>query len=120
VERNTGLEANRLFELSERRDGEAVVLAMAGELDLGTVGDVERRLAELRDAQQPTVLDLDALTFMDSTGIRLLLSAREDAQRTGWSFHVTRGSEPVQRLLTLAQVAERLPYADFTPADGSP
>jgi anti-sigma B factor antagonist len=107
-----------IFEMGERRDGETVVLVLTGELDLDTVGDVEQRLAELRTAGRTVRLDLDGLTFMDSTGIRLLLSAAEDATREGWTFHVTRGSQQVQRVLSAAQVIERLPYSDG--ADGSP
>ncbi len=99
-----------IFEMSEHSDGAAVVVALAGELDLGNVGSVQQRLAELRDAQSPVVLDLDALTFMDSTGIRLLLGLCEDATRTGWSFRITRGSARVQAVLAAARVSERLPY----------
>ena len=49
---------------------------------------------------------------MDSTGIRLVLTACEDAERRDWSFRVTRGSERVQRVLEAAQVIDRLPYDD--------
>jgi len=107
-----GFPAGDLFEMAERHDGGAIVLALSGELDFGTVRQVQTRLAELRDASEPTVLDLDALTFMDSTGIRLVLTACEDARRRNWSFRITRGSERVQRVLEAAQVIDRLPYAD--------
>jgi anti-anti-sigma factor len=100
------------FKLIERRDGETVVLTLLGELDIGTVEQVQQRLDALRDAQQTALLELDELTFMDSTGIRLLLGAREDALRASWSFHVTRGSAPVQRVLAAAQVIDHLPYVD--------
>jgi len=106
------LRPDEIFEMTERRDGETAVVVLRGELDLATVGAVERRLAELRTEGQATVLDLDGLTFMDSTGIRLLLAANEEAVRDGWSFAVTRGSERVQQVLRAAQVIERLPYAD--------
>lgn len=107
-----GFQAGELFEMAERHDGAATVLALNGELDFGTVRPVQARLAELRDAGEPTVLDLDELTFMDSTGIRLVLTACEDAERTGWEFHVTRGSERVRRVFEAAQVIDRLPYDD--------
>jgi anti-anti-sigma factor len=100
------------FRLIERRDGETVVLTLLGELDIGTVEEVQQRLEDLRDARQSVLLELDELAFMDSTGIRLLLSAREDAERVSWSFHITRGSEAVQRVLTAAQVIDHLPYVD--------
>jgi anti-anti-sigma factor len=101
-----------LFDMSERREGDTVVVALAGELDFGTVSGVQQRLGELRDAGQPVLLDLDGLTFMDSTGIRLVLTACEDAGARDWSFHVTRGSERVRRVLEAAQVIDRLPYRD--------
>ena len=107
-----GFETGELFEMVERRDGDATIVALSGELDFGTVGQVQARLAELRDEGVATVLDLDELTFMDSTGIRLVLTACEDAQRANWSFCVTRGSERVQRVLEAARVIDRLPYDD--------
>jgi anti-sigma B factor antagonist len=100
------------FGMAERHSGANTVLALRGELDFGTVGQVQARLAELRDQGTATLLDLDGLTFMDSTGIRLVLTACEDAQGNGWSFRVTRGSERVQRVLEAAQVIDRLPYDD--------
>jgi anti-anti-sigma factor len=103
--------AEEIFEINEHRDGTTVVLELSGELDLDTVSPVRERLAALRDEGQPVRLDLDRLTFMDSTGIRMLLIACEDAERGDWSFEVTRGSEPVQRVLVAARVSERLPYA---------
>jgi anti-sigma B factor antagonist len=108
----TGFRPDDIFQMSEQREGETVLVALKGELDLATVGAVERRLAELRDEGRATVLDLDGLTFMDSTGIRLLLAACEDATRDSWSFAVTRGSERVRQVLRAAQVIDRLPYAD--------
>lgn len=107
-----GFQTGELFEMAERRDGGATIVALRGELDFGTVAQVQARLAELRDEREPTLLDLDGLSFMDSTGIRLVLGACEDADRTGWEFRVTRGSERVQRVLEAAQVVDRLPYDD--------
>jgi len=109
-----GFDAADLFQMTERRDDGATVIALSGELDFGTVAQVQQRLAELRDAGTPVVLDLDGLTFMDSTGIRLVLTACEDARDRDWRFNVTRGSERVRRVLEAAQVIDRLPYHDPT------
>ncbi|HMJ03568.1 MAG TPA: STAS domain-containing protein [Conexibacter sp.] len=109
-----GFQPSDLFEMTERREADTVVVALSGELDYGTAGAVQQRLAELCDAGQPVLLDLDELTFMDSTGIRLVLTACEDANSRDWSFHVTRGSERVRRVLEAAQVIDRLPYGDGT------
>jgi anti-sigma B factor antagonist len=108
----TGFKPEDIFGMTERQEGGKTIVSLAGELDLGNVGIVERRLSELRELRRSVVLDLDRLTFMDSTGIRLLLTACEHAERDSWPFAVTRGSERVQRVLTAARVADRLPYAD--------
>jgi anti-sigma B factor antagonist len=108
-----GFQGDQLFEMAERHERNSTVLALKGELDFGTVGPVQTRLAELHDQRSATLLDLDELTFMDSTGIRLVLTACEQAQQDGWSFRVTRGSERVQRVLEAAQVIGRLPYDDL-------
>jgi anti-sigma B factor antagonist len=103
------------FRMTERREGETVILTLIGELDLASVGGVQQRLGELRDAGSPVILDLDQLTFMDSTGIRMLVSACQDADEHGWTFKVTRGSGRVRHLLSVVQIADRLPYADGAP-----
>jgi len=108
----TEFQPDDIFEMTEREDGGTVVVALKGELDLATVEQVQQRLAQLRDERRAVLLDLDRLTFMDSTGIRLLLSACEDAESRAWTFRVTRGSERVQQVLSAAGVSERLPYAD--------
>jgi anti-anti-sigma factor len=103
------------FRMDERRDGERSVLALAGELDLATIDDVRARLDALQAERRAVVLDLDGLTFMDSTGIRLVLQAAQDAERTGWDFSITRGSAPVQRVFEAAGLEDRLPFAHARP-----
>jgi anti-sigma B factor antagonist len=49
-------------------------LTLRGELDLGTAPRLEQALAE---ASGDVLLDLRGLTFMDSTGVRVLLEAAE-------------------------------------------
>ena len=97
------------FRIDERRRGETVVLALHGELDLVSVEQVTARLDELRAAGEPVLLDLDSLDFMDSSGLRMVLSAAEASDATGWPFSLTQGPEQVQRLFESTCVTERLP-----------
>ena len=63
------------FDLTVTQDANgARRLALRGELDLGTAGRLEQALSESDGA---VVLDLRELTFMDSTGVRVLLEAAE-------------------------------------------
>ena len=101
--------------MDERRDDDRSVLSLYGELDLATIGDVRAKLDALQAERRAVVLDLDGLTFMDSTGIRLILQAAQDAERTGWDFSITRGSRAVQRVFEAAGLEERLPFAKAHP-----
>jgi anti-anti-sigma factor len=71
------------FELRTWPDRERVVLALHGELDVASVSPVRVALDELLAAGwRSVVLDLRELTFIDSTGVSLLLEA-ERAARCG-------------------------------------
>jgi anti-anti-sigma factor len=51
--------------------------------------------------------------FIDSTGLRVLLRALELATNTGTRLGIVRDlSPPVQRILTVSGVADRLPFID--------
>jgi anti-sigma B factor antagonist len=97
------------FSIEERRHDGTVVLTLRGELDLASADRVEARLAELRAAGQPALLDIDELDFMDSSGLRLVLNAAEKSDASGWPFSVTHGPEQVRRLFASTCVTERLP-----------
>ena len=100
------------FRLEERRNGDCTVLAVHGELDIATVDGVRARLDALQAERRPVVLDVDGLDFMDSTGIRLVLQAVQDAERSDWEFTVTRGSRAVRRVFEAAAIQDRLPYPE--------
>ncbi len=92
-----------------RQDADRVVLRLQGELDLATVSLLEEQIGRAQaDVAGMVVLDLEELAFMDSTGLRAVLSACSLTQERGQEFAVTRGSEQVQRLLSLTHVAEHL------------
>jgi anti-sigma B factor antagonist len=83
-----------------------VVLRLAGELDVAVTDDAYKRLLSLpltRGAQ--LVLDLRDVTFLDSTGVRLILRARDHAARHGAGFVLVRGPEPVMRVLNVTGLA---------------
>jgi anti-sigma B factor antagonist len=87
-----------------------------GELDLATVPSVEEQLAELWSAGfTRLVLDLRDVCFLDSTGIRMLLSWQKRSSADGVLFSVIPGPPVVQRVLELTGAAELLAYASAAP-----
>lgn len=99
--------------LHSARDGAVHTIRLEGELDIANADDVERELlkAEATDALS-IVLDLSTLRFIDSTGVRLLLSASARSRRDANRLVLLRGPEAVQRVFELTGVVDRLPFAD--------
>lgn len=63
------------------------ILEVAGELDLNTCRELDRRTERaLRGPVRSLTVDLRDLTFMDSTGVRLLIELNARARREGWSL----------------------------------
>ena len=82
-----------------------------GEADLATVGQIDDRLRELRQAGfRRFVLDLRQLTFFDSSALRLVLSWNATARRDAISFTVIQGPPAVHRVLELAGVLDALTF----------
>ena len=93
----------------EVREHGRVRMRLRGELDLAGAPELSERLRTLRERRQTVLLDLDELDFIDMSGLRVLLTAAEDASRDGWTFTATRGSPAIRRLLTLVHVAGQPP-----------
>ena len=103
-----------LLTLTTSQEQEAVRVALAGELDLSsalTFDDELRRIEE--DAEAPTlVLDLGELKFMDSTGLRLIVSAHQRAVRAGRRLAIVHASNAVRRIFRLTGMLDRLNVVD--------
>jgi anti-anti-sigma factor len=97
---------------SEDRNG-LVHVALAGELDLSTVNKVQDELRRVEaDSPATVVMDLSKLTFLDSTGLRCIVTADERARQEGRRMVVVRGPDPVQRVFAITRLEERLEMVD--------
>ena len=102
-------------ELSMRsqRDGHVHTISLAGELDLANAHDVEAELIRVETTDASTILlDLAGLTFMDSTAIRLLITADARSRSNGHRLTLRRAPDGVHRVLQICGVADRLPFTD--------
>jgi anti-sigma B factor antagonist len=101
------------LELNTERRGDQLILSLGGELDLVNAQRFEDELALLEaDSLATLVLDLRALTFIDSTGLRSVIAAHERARSGGRRLVVVRGAQAVDRLLSLTQLDQRLEMVD--------
>ena len=97
---------------TEDRNG-LVHVALVGELDLSSVTKVQEELRRVEASAPPTlVVDLSKLTFLDSTGLRCIVTADERARSEGRRIVVVRGPDPVQRVFSITRLDDRLEMVD--------
>lgn len=87
-----------------------MVATLVGELDLPAADsafDAIDRAA--RDAGE-LILDLSGLTFIDSSGLRLVVRLAAGAREEAFRLSIVRGSDQVQRVFQIVGLLEALPW----------
>jgi len=97
------------IEIRPGEDG-VVRVALSGELDLAAAPEVERKLREHERDGAVLLLDLRGVKFMDSTGLRVILSADSRARRDDRKLVLVRGPEAVHRVFRLTLLDQRLEF----------
>jgi anti-sigma B factor antagonist len=101
------------FRCESSTAGDATWVQPIGELDLDTAPLLDQELATARAAgADRIILDMRALTFMDSTGLRLVIRWDTDAREQGFTFAMVPGPEVVQRVFRLTGMADVIPVAE--------
>jgi anti-sigma B factor antagonist len=99
--------------IQSRREGDVLLVSLAGELDLASAPDLERELqAGENTGPSRVVIDLGGLGFMDSTGLQALLRARERANEAGYALALRRGPHQVQRVFELTKTVDAFTFED--------
>ena len=87
----------------------ALCVAVTDELDYEQAYRFDREVQRLEtDALETLVVDLRAVTFVDSAGLARIIAARRRAQRAGRRFAVVRGCKALDRVLALTALDDQL------------
>jgi anti-sigma B factor antagonist len=94
-------------------EGEAIV-EVAGEIDIAAHGRLRDVIDEARAGGRRLVIDLSETTFMDSTGLRVLLEAWRDQTADGSEMVLRDPSPAVRTLFEVTRVSDALPIEPTT------
>jgi anti-anti-sigma factor len=102
--------------------GDVAVIALEGELDIAGAELLEHEMERVIGDHDPgaLVLDLSRLEFMDSTGLRLVVLASDDARRAQRSFALVRGRPEVHRVFEITRMNEWLRFVESAEEAASP
>src|SRR5689334_2066481 len=92
-------------------------VALYGEIDLATVGQVDQCVNEaLGDPRtEQLVLDLAACTYMDSSGLHALLRTNRRCEESGRRLTIRGASGIVRRVIELSELDGELPLEPPAP-----
>jgi anti-anti-sigma factor len=101
-------ECLRVEVVEEPERGRAIVIG--GEIDPGTAPQLRTVVEQAIGTGGDVVLDLTDVTFFDSAGVSLIVSALQDLRSSGRQLVVRRPSAIVRRVLEVAQLTSELGF----------
>jgi anti-anti-sigma factor len=119
TDHHAGRAGARPFSCASVRSDRVVRIAVAGELDIATVPELELALRAAEGVAALVVVDLRRLELTDSSGVRLLLAADRHIRESGGRLVVIRGPFEVEWLFGLLGVDRELELVDQAQATAS-
>jgi anti-anti-sigma factor len=104
------------IEIDRRPRGDTVALLVRGRLDAESADALRQSIdEELRSGFHEITLDLDAVAFLSSAGIRVLFDTHRAAKAAGGSCFIGSASDPVRKVLELTRLAGILMRREHQP-----
>jgi anti-sigma B factor antagonist len=92
-------------------DGDAVIVRLAGEFDLAAADPAREALSRATSVpRQRLIVDLSELTFIDSSGVHVLLDTYRRCRDAEATLTIRPGPPNVQRIFEVTNLVEYLPF----------
>ena len=99
------------LDITVRDEQGCVIVAVAGEIDITTVTQLRERLYELANNGGTLIVDLNRVTFIDSTGLGALVGTARRVEEHGGSLFAVCSQPQPRKLLWTTGVDKRIPLA---------
>lgn len=99
------------FRVEIDRNAHTIFVGPVGELDLATADQLDRALRHVVDGGcGDLVLDLRGLSFIDSSGLHLVIKWEAFTQERAIKFAIVQGGPNVHRVFEIMDLLDRLPF----------
>ena len=93
------------MEITVRRESRLVIVDLIGEIDVNAVARIRDTLGDLAKAASPQiVINLAGATYIDSSGLGILMAARREALKGGGRLALCGMSKDVRMVLELTRL----------------
>ena len=93
--------------IEQKKDGKALVLALAGRLDTVTAPELEAVLKDALAGVEELTFDFEKLDYISSAGLRVLLATQKTMNRQG-SMKVIHANEMILEIFEVTGFADIL------------
>ena len=103
------------MEITTRDYRRVSVIRVVGRIDANTVTQFEDKLKEFVETDHlHLVVEADATTFLNSSGVRVLISAQKALKPRGGRVVISQPSERVKEVLQIAGLESVMPVYETT------
>ena len=117
MERQMSAPQGFAVEVGDARDG-TVGITVQGELDMSAAPELSEAIARARAGGDTLVLDLSAVTFLDSSAIGALVAAGREVHEKGGRLQIGPRSDVVDRILEITGLHGESDAFSVLPKDG--
>ena len=87
-----------------RSEGDTIIVALSGDVDLDNSPEVRNVLLESVSGKRGVLVEMSAVSYIDSSGIASLVEAYQSARREHTPFALVSVSDAAMRVLELARL----------------
>jgi anti-sigma B factor antagonist len=101
------------LQVETQHEGDVAVVAATGEVDVFTAPGLDAEITALvEQGHSRLVVDLSGVSFLDSTGLGVLVKGLKTARDAGGSMHLVVTSERIRKIFDITGLDASLPLFD--------
>ena len=101
------------FSIQIEHRGSSLLVSISGEFDLGATEQFGKVVEEIKGKDVHDVeIDLRKVSFIDSTGLRMLVEAERITRERELTLRIVRGGSAVERVLQITGLDQVLPLVN--------
>ena len=89
---------------NEKNIDSSIIIEVSGDVDLDKTDDFRNQVFEAFDKEHKVVLDMSQVSYIDSSGISVLIESHQKAQELGKDFVILKPSESVTSVIEMAKL----------------
>jgi anti-anti-sigma factor len=98
-----------MMTLIEMKEGQVLVLDVSGEIDREAANTFLQRITKILDSgEQYLLIDFSEATYINSTGLSVLILAAKRLQSSGGKLIVVGVNDPIQKVLKISGLTSLL------------